>query len=192
MITNQDITDVAFRLFAEKGFYETTTENIAQILGLKKQSLYSHFKSKNDIIAAVLCEHMANITKVIDEIMSDYRDKPAEILLKFIFIRLSVFLSQRDRLLFWKRIFLFERNGEFSDILMNDEYNFHKKLCGELRGILLSRYPQFDDTEKLSSFFLSYMILINGYLDWMLVAGFDINTVETTWANFWNGIKSIF
>jgi hypothetical protein len=36
------------------------------------------------------------------------------------------------------------------------------------------------------------MIVINGYLDWMLVAGYDVATIESTWSYFWDGVKSMF
>lgn len=192
MVTNQDITESAFRLFANKGFHETTTEDIAKSLGLKKQSLYSHFKSKNEIILAVLQEHSENIQKVIDEIIAEYSDHSIEILLKFIFVKLTIYLSQRDRLLFWKRIFYFDKNGEFSEILKNNNWQFDRKLHAELFGILSARYPQFNNREKMRSFFLSYMIIIHGYLDWMLIAGYADDTIESTWDNFWQGVKSMF
>ncbi len=192
MVTNQDIIEAAFILFAQKGFHETTTDNIAKKIGLKKQSLYSHFSNKKEIIQAVLYQHKEQISHVIDEIMSTYRDKPVEMLLKFIFVRLSVYFSQRERLLFWKRIFLFELDSDFGDILKNDNYNFHKKLVGELGEILSSRFANLKEPDKLKSFFISYMALISGYMDWMLVAGYDISSIESTWDNFWIGSKSLF
>ena len=51
--TKQRILECAAKLFAEKGFTETTTREMALALGLNSASLYYHFTSKNAIL-----EHM--------------------------------------------------------------------------------------------------------------------------------------
>jgi AcrR family transcriptional regulator len=192
MATKQEITDAAFRLFAERGFHETTTDSIAKMIGLKKQSLYSHFSNKKEIVFEVLNEHSEQISRVVDEILIEDHDKPADILLKSIFIRLARYFSQREKIMFWKRIFLFEANGEFSDIIKNSNYSFHKKMVTELGDILRSRYPYLNDPDRLRSFLLSYMVLISGYMDWLLTDGFDLNTIEKIYDVFWYCSKSLF
>lgn len=44
----------AHRLFADKGYRETSTEEIARKAGLTKGALYFHFKSKEDILFALI------------------------------------------------------------------------------------------------------------------------------------------
>lgn len=54
-ITEQRILDTATKLFLEKGWEETTIQNIVDDLGdLTRGAFYHHFKSKEDIINAVL------------------------------------------------------------------------------------------------------------------------------------------
>jgi AcrR family transcriptional regulator len=192
MVSRDDITETAFRLFAGKGFHETTMENIADTLGLKKQSLYSHFKNKDEIILCVLSDQARQLSEEIDLIITEHTDKPADMLLKSVFTRLAAFFSHRDRLLLWKRILFLDTSDELKDFMENNGLSFHRQLLSELGRILRPRYPKFSDEEVLSSFFLSYMILVQGYLDWMLIAGFDVNTVESAWDSCWNGVKSYF
>ncbi|SHI20916.1 transcriptional regulator, TetR family [Sporobacter termitidis DSM 10068] len=192
MVTKRDILNIAFRLFASKGFHETSMENIADALGLKKQSLYSHFKSKNEIVLNVLKDQAAQLNNEISLILTEYREKPTDMLLKFVFMRLMVFLSRRDRLLLWKRTYLLDINDEFKDILENSGWKFDRVLMTELGRILRARYPKFLNEERLDAFFLSYTIFIQGYLDWMLVSGYDVNTAESIWESFWSGAKSHF
>ena len=48
------ILDAAFRLFIEKGYERTSIQDIIdQLGGLSKGAIYHHFKSKEDILAAV-------------------------------------------------------------------------------------------------------------------------------------------
>jgi AcrR family transcriptional regulator len=54
-ITEKRILDTATKLFLEKGWEETTIQNIVDELGdLTRGAFYHHFKSKEDIIDAVL------------------------------------------------------------------------------------------------------------------------------------------
>src|SRR5262245_60719800 len=50
----QAILEAALRVFAQYGFDAATTEEIAQAAGLSKGGLYWHFKSKDEILAAML------------------------------------------------------------------------------------------------------------------------------------------
>ena len=48
------ITDVALNVFYKRGFHATGIEKIIQEAGVSKKTLYNHFKSKDELILAVL------------------------------------------------------------------------------------------------------------------------------------------
>ncbi len=50
----QQILDAATKVFAEKGFHDARMEDIAQAANLSKAALYLYYRSKDDIIAAIL------------------------------------------------------------------------------------------------------------------------------------------
>jgi AcrR family transcriptional regulator len=50
----QAIVEAAMGVFAQHGFDAATTDDIARAAGLSKGGLYWHFKSKDDILAALL------------------------------------------------------------------------------------------------------------------------------------------
>lgn len=50
----QDIVETAFRLFAKNGFHATGIDKIIAESKTSKKTLYTHFKSKNDLVLAVL------------------------------------------------------------------------------------------------------------------------------------------
>ena len=52
--TMDTILSVSERLFLEKGYEKTTTQEIVTETGLSKGTIFHHFKSKEDILAAVL------------------------------------------------------------------------------------------------------------------------------------------
>ncbi|HML04701.1 MAG TPA: helix-turn-helix domain-containing protein [Methanobacterium sp.] len=52
--TKQKIFEAAIDLFAQKGFNATSMREIAESVGIKKASLYSHYKSKDEILEKIL------------------------------------------------------------------------------------------------------------------------------------------
>jgi AcrR family transcriptional regulator len=52
--TRRIILDAAYGLFYRKGFARVSVDEIAAVAGVTKRTLYYHFKSKDDLLAAVL------------------------------------------------------------------------------------------------------------------------------------------
>ena len=52
--TIEKVLSVSEKLFLEKGYERTTTQEIVDEVGLSKGAIFHHFKSKEDILAAVL------------------------------------------------------------------------------------------------------------------------------------------
>lgn len=71
--TVQLILDVAFRLFMEKGYENTSIQDIIDHLGgLSKGAIYHHFKSKDDILMAVT----DRMTAESNQMLAVIRDRP--------------------------------------------------------------------------------------------------------------------
>ncbi|MFM2281198.1 MAG: hypothetical protein RLZZ444_3429, partial [Pseudomonadota bacterium] len=52
--TRDEIVQVADRLFYEQGFDSTAFADIAEAVGISRGNFYHHFKTKDDILAAVI------------------------------------------------------------------------------------------------------------------------------------------
>lgn len=71
-ITVKRILDVGMKLFSEKGYEETTIQNIIdELKDLSKGAIYHHFKSKEDIIEAVLERIYSNLKMEIKKAQKD-------------------------------------------------------------------------------------------------------------------------
>ena len=55
--TVDNILKISERLFLEKGYEKTTTQEMVNETGLSKGTIFHHFKSKEDILAGVLEKH---------------------------------------------------------------------------------------------------------------------------------------
>ena len=51
-----ELTRIAARLFAERGYLGTSLADLAEQLGIQKSSLYHHIASKEDLLWEVACE----------------------------------------------------------------------------------------------------------------------------------------
>jgi AcrR family transcriptional regulator len=73
----QRILDEAAHLFAAKGFPRTTVVELANACQCSKALLYHYFKSKEEILYALLTTHLQHLRAVAEEALS-VSDKPVE------------------------------------------------------------------------------------------------------------------
>src|SRR5689334_9108548 len=71
-----ELTREAAKLFAQKGYHGTSIGDIADALGVQKGSLYSHIKSKDDLLWETLSEGATAFHAALDAIPDDVA--PAE------------------------------------------------------------------------------------------------------------------
>ena len=85
MNTKERIVDEALTLFSVQGFKGTTVKNIADAVGIKDSSIYKHFKSKQEILDAIVDQMKSRMEELsgtlgipqdIDEdsVMTAYKD----------------------------------------------------------------------------------------------------------------------
>lgn len=94
-----EILDVAEKMFLDKGFENTSTADISTAINIAKGTLYYHFKSKNEIMDAII-ERRA--TQVIEELNK---------------------ISENKSINFLERIVMVFKVAKFSDI--NNEPNLN-------------------------------------------------------------------
>src|SRR5882757_1114143 len=59
-----EIIDAAARVFAERGFHGATTQDIADVLGIRQASLYYYFPSKEGALELVCLQGVAGFFEV--------------------------------------------------------------------------------------------------------------------------------
>lgn len=81
--TRSLIISASDKLFYEKGYENTSFSDISQIVDISRGNLYHHFKTKDDILDAVICYRMSNTQTMLDEWESK-SDQPIERVLSFV------------------------------------------------------------------------------------------------------------
>ncbi|WP_315795356.1 TetR/AcrR family transcriptional regulator [Paenibacillus sp. BIC5C1] len=75
--TLQQILNVAAQLFTEKGFEKTSIQDIIVALGMSKGAVYHHFRSKEEILDAVMEQQFNYSTQMLDQLVTNTRTTPA-------------------------------------------------------------------------------------------------------------------
>lgn len=70
-VRKNEILDAAGALFAEKGFDHTSTNDILEAVGIARGTLYHHFKSKEDIMDAIIVRQCASMLEAARRIAGD-------------------------------------------------------------------------------------------------------------------------
>ncbi len=69
--TRVRILQVALELIADRGYAATSTREIAERLGFTKAALYYHFRTKDDLLAAIVGPVMAELEALIEHAGAD-------------------------------------------------------------------------------------------------------------------------
>lgn len=64
--TRDRILEVALQLIADRGFAATSTREISESLGFTKAALYYHFRTKDDLLEALLAPALASLQDLLD------------------------------------------------------------------------------------------------------------------------------
>lgn len=94
MATHQNIVEAADRLFYERGFEHTSFAHIADAVQISRGNFYHHFKSKDEILAAVIAARFERTQAMLAQWERD-GNSPQERIVLFI----SILLRNRAKIL---------------------------------------------------------------------------------------------
>lgn len=87
--TRSMLVEVARQLFAEKGFVETTMNDIAAASGKGRRTLYTYFRSKEEVYKSCIDSELAHVTSALSLVMKQNLE-PKEKLEAYIRTRFEV------------------------------------------------------------------------------------------------------
>lgn len=87
--TRQKLVDIARQLFAKKGIEGTTMNDIAVASGKGRRTLYTYFKSKEDVYYAVIGSELERLSDKLDEVAAK-KTSPQDKIIELIYTHLSM------------------------------------------------------------------------------------------------------
>ncbi|KGF51423.1 TetR/AcrR family transcriptional regulator [Prevotella amnii] len=133
--TRQTLVDVARQLFAKNGIVNTTMNDIAKASGKGRRTLYTYFKSKDDVYYAVIEAELERLSDKLDEVATK-NIKPQDKIIELIYTHLSmiketVIRNGNLRAEFFRNIWMVERVRKKFD---EDEIELFKKVYLEAKN----------------------------------------------------------
>lgn len=74
-----DLIAVASRLFKEQGYERTTVRDLAQAVGMQSGSLFYHFRTKEEMLVAVMAAGIADLTDRLAEALAPIQSTDAKL-----------------------------------------------------------------------------------------------------------------
>ncbi|CEG28387.1 TetR/AcrR family transcriptional regulator [Bacillus sp. B-jedd] len=132
MMKKQLIMEKAVELFAEKGFESTSIQQITEHCGISKGAFYLSFKSKDELIVALIDHFMMEMTSNIDHIVRNTRND--RVLYEFYY---AIYLSFQKHSAFAK-VLIKEQAHTFNEGFM-EKMSFYDKLIDNLILTMIER-----------------------------------------------------
>lgn len=190
--TKERMKQAALPLFAHKGYEGTTMNEIAKLVGIKKASLYAHYKGKEELFFAIYEELEQEYVSLTQRIMSECEGCSAEDKLRQMFEQyVGYYARNPDIQAFWIQALFFTPSDVYSKFYLQiKEYQTTVEKWIEeaiTEGIRSGIIPN-DDPAKMS---FAYQTFREGLLNGIIFLP-EMNreeSIRSMWSYFWLGIK---
>ena len=137
----KELIAVAANLFASRGYYPVTVDDIGDAVGLTGPALYRHFASKEALLVAVFDQVIEEWTDRIREVVSQAPD-PASALRAIVRLHVEFAIEHRENLAVWRQ--------EFQNVPEADRWRLRRSqrlYVEEWVHLVHELRPEFSDTE---------------------------------------------
>lgn len=186
------IKRIALSLFANKGYEGTSISDIATEVGLKKASLYSHFKGKEELFFAVYEDVAEDYEKLNRTLITESIGMAPKNRLSHIFKGYILHYYQNPEIqAFWSRLLLFApadfREKFMVDVIRRDAF-FQENMEQIFREGIEEGVVRRDHPSRL---LMSFRAMREGLLTWMvIVPQLKEEMIESFWTDLWIGITN--
>ena len=161
--TKDQILSASLKLFSEKSYHGASIREIAKAVNIRESAIYNHFKSKEEILSAIVNNFSSrNFGAIIlTDTLINYISKPQ----KFLFLLsqniLEFWNSERERMFIKILINLNSIKSEINFYTIDNYLNDFRKLCTFIfKEMINHKFIKNIDLELLSNQFLSPLFLI--------------------------------
>ena len=191
-MTSNRIKEVALNHFTVNGYEGTSMAQIAEDVGIKKQSIYTHFKGKDELFLQVCRDVSADeLTIVINFIESNRNRAIEQFLLDFIVLYKERY-ETNDHTKFWLRISFFPPAHLYEQV-MKFVYDYLDKLEELLVPILEKAMTEGEINSSIGAnrATTAFLGVLDGIFVEMLYGGPErLNKrLDASWHLYWRGLS---
>jgi AcrR family transcriptional regulator len=103
-VRRQELIEAAARLFAARGYYAVTVDDLGDALGLSGPALYRHFPSKEALLVAVFDRVIELQREQLRDVLTQAKD-PASALEAIVLLHVQFAVDQRETMAVWRQEF---------------------------------------------------------------------------------------
>lgn len=183
--TQNKIKDTALSLFARKGFEGTSLSDIASGVGIKKPSLYAHFKNKEDLFLGVIYKVTVDYNEFFANEAERLKGESPENQLYYLLVKNTEYLRNDELGLIFKRMMLFPPES-----LREEIYQMFEKTEEVMKSVIKSILMQMDRHKDWEQVFDAYLCLLDGVFEQVFYYSPEEHQkrLENSWSLFIKGV----
>ncbi|WP_313636745.1 TetR/AcrR family transcriptional regulator [Paenibacillus sp.] len=190
----KEIKDIALKCFTTHGYEGASLSQIAELVGMKKQSLYAHFKGKDDLFLQVLQDAKeTEITSKLQYLSKVGTQNPKTDLLGYLQLVMDLF-QKNEQLKFWLRMTFFPP-PHLAKAIDEEVIDTEKKI----QPVLESKFQAWIDTKVIredaaSIPTLAFLGVVDSIMLELVYGNNETRLNEklnASWTVFWRGISQL-
>ncbi|WP_339246620.1 TetR/AcrR family transcriptional regulator [Paenibacillus sp. FSL F4-0243] len=191
---SKEIKDIALKCFTTHGYEGASLSQIAEQVGMKKQSLYAHFKGKDDLFLQVLQDAKeTEISSKLQYLSKVGTQNPKTDLLGYLQLVIDMF-QKNEQLKFWLRISFFPP-PHLATAIDEEVIDTEKKI----QPVLESKFQAWIDAKVImedaaSIPTLAFLGVVDSIMLELVYGNNEIRLNEklnASWTVFWRGISQL-
>ncbi len=193
--TKAQIKRVAHRLFALKGYHETSMQDIADEVSVNKATLFFHYQSKCNLFLSVLEELASVFQETTRNVLEESRDASLERTLYNV-LRAFMMGCGPECLLLWRKTLLMISSDIEDDVREGSRAIMNKASTAIYRALIdaVSARALKVPEEQVESLVTYFSLFTQCLMDWRVLhmdfteAAFN-ERIERMWHHFWYGCR---
>jgi AcrR family transcriptional regulator len=184
-----EIKKSALAQFVDKGYEATSLDNIVEGIGIKKQSVYSHFKHKEDIFLQV----MEDVVNEEISFLSNFFQERMQLELKEVLFQLLIkykkrYIQQEEKNIKFLLRMAFIPPFHLQSFVIGQFQLYYHELKQNLYTVFLKAGNITVSAEEGTISFLNFLDGILVELIYSNINSFD-NRLNISWKIYWRGIS---
>jgi AcrR family transcriptional regulator len=191
-MTSQQIKEVSFKHFAQHGYEGASLAQIADDVGIKKQSIYTHFKGKDELFLQLCRDACENELRFVLNFIESNSAKPIkEFLLDFLWKYIDRY-EKCDSAKFWLRIAFFPPNHLYRQVI-KQVYEYLDQLEERLLPIMKKAVEKGEVSPTVGEqrATVAFLALLDGIFVEMIYGSPERlrRRLEASWYLYWRGLS---
>ncbi|MWV46540.1 TetR family transcriptional regulator [Paenibacillus sp. HJL G12] len=193
MNAKRTLVETALAHFAQEGYEGASLQKIAEDVGIKKPSIYAHFKGKDDLFLSTLKNALKEEKRRITRYIVSLRDQPLEKRLSELLEFLQEEYTRSSESKFVLRMAFFPPSSLYDEV-MELIYPFLDSM--ERQVVHLMEQAKADGFVQIAAHpedaAVAYMTLVDGILVEMVYGGLPgaQRRLKASWPIYWAGIQA--